>query len=113
MEVLRNMSPTYSVILTTVGSQAEGDQLAALLVKEKLAACVQAMAISSTYAWQGSLQKDPEWLLLIKTRADLYPQVEEALLDHHSYETPEIIQVPITRGSQGYLGWVDENTIGD
>lgn len=107
------MSQPYSVILTTVGSQAEGDRLAALLVKERLAACVQGTAISSTYAWQGSLHKDSEWLLLIKTRADLYPQVEEVLLGHHTYETPEIIQVPITRGSQAYLAWLDENTIGD
>ncbi|MBW6466404.1 MAG: divalent-cation tolerance protein CutA [Brevefilum sp.] len=104
------METSYSIIFTTVGSQEEAEQLAAVLVRERLAACVQVAAIDSTYIWQDTLQQEPEWLLLIKTRADLYPQVEEALHAHHTYDTPEIIQMPILRGSAAYLGWIDENT---
>lgn len=101
---------SYCMIMTTAGSQDEAEGLAAMLVQEQLAACVQITSITSTYTWQGGLNKDAEWLLLIKTRADLYGQVEDALLKHHSYDTPEIIQVPITQGSRDYLVWIDENT---
>ena len=103
----------YCMILTTVGSLEAAENLASMLVSEQVAACVQITPIHSTYAWKGKLHQDPEWLLLIKTRADLYPRVEEALHDHHTYDTPEIIQVPILRGSAAYLAWIDANTGGD
>lgn len=106
------MTHTYCMILTTTGSQDEAERLAAILVSAGFAACVQITQITSTYTWQGSLHKDPEWLLLIKTRADLYPQVEETLLEHHSYEVPEIVSIPVTQGSAPYLAWIDENTGG-
>jgi periplasmic divalent cation tolerance protein len=110
----KNMNDAfYCMVMTTTGSQEEGERLAAMLVSEKLAACVQITPISSTYTWQDTLQKEPEWLLLIKTKADLYEEVEDALGVHHSYDTPEIIQVPITQGSMAYLSWVDENTKGE
>jgi periplasmic divalent cation tolerance protein len=101
------------MILTTVDSQEEAESLASMLVSEQMAACVQFTTIHSTYTWAGELHQDPEWLLLIKTRADLYPKVENALRAHHSYDTPEIIQVPILRGSAAYFAWIDENTLSD
>ena len=107
------MGTSYSMIITTIGSQDEAERLAAMLVSQKLAACVQITTIHSIYMWQDTLHQDPEWLLLIKTRADLYPKIEDALRAHHSYDTPEIIQVPILRGSASYLAWIDENTLGD
>lgn len=106
------MDHSFCMIFTTTGSQDEAQRLALMLVREQLAACVQTMSISSTYTWQGDLFTEPEWLLLIKTKTDLYPQVENALYEHHSYETPEITSVPITAGSAAYLAWVDENTRG-
>jgi periplasmic divalent cation tolerance protein len=105
--------PDYCMILTTVGSPEEAENLASMLVGEQMAACVQSTAIQSTYTWEGELHQDPEWLLLIKTRADLYPRVEDALRAHHTYDTPEIIQVPILRGSAAYLAWIDAHTGGD
>ena len=104
------MSYTYCVILTTTDSQAEADHLGSMLVSQGLAACVQVTAITSTYTWEGTLHKEPEWLLLIKTKAERYTQVESALRTHHTYNNPEIIQVPITTGSQPYLQWIDKNT---
>jgi periplasmic divalent cation tolerance protein len=104
------MDKLYCVMLTTSGSQAEADRLAELLVSSRLAACVQISAIHSWYAWQGKVSHEPEYLLFIKTTADLYPDVEAALLANHSYEIPEIIQIPITRGLDLYLGWIGENT---
>ncbi len=105
------MKPTYCMILTTTTSKAEADRLAVMLVGKNLAACVQAVQISSTYTWQDDLVSEAEWLLLIKTRAALYQQVEDALRKHHSYETPEIICVPITAGSAPYLAWIDATTM--
>jgi periplasmic divalent cation tolerance protein len=99
------------MILTTAGSQAEADRLADMLVSSRLAACVQQLAIASVYRWQGEIHRDPEILLLIKTAARLYPQVQAAILANHSYEVPEIIQIPVTQGLDRYLGWIDDNVL--
>ena len=104
------MSNEYSVIITTTSSQLEANHLSEVLVREKLAACVQSLPITSTYTWEGQLTRDSEWLLLIKTRSEKYRQVEEIILTHHSYDTPEIIQLPVDAGNPGYLAWIDENT---
>lgn len=106
------MTHNYCLITTTAGSYDEAKALAEMLVGEKLAACVQITKINSVYSWEEMLHRDEEWLLQIKTRANLYKLVERALIDHHSYETPEIICVPIIEGSAPYLAWIDENTRG-
>lgn len=105
------MPEAYCMILTTAGSQAEADRLADMLVSSRLAACVQQLAIASVYRWQGEIHRDPEILLLIKTAARLYPQVQAAILANHSYEVPEIIQIPVTQGLDRYLGWIDDNVL--
>jgi len=108
------MSESFCIITTTCGSRAEADQLAELLVARKLAACVQIAEISSTYRWKGALTQKPEFLLLIKTRTDLYAEVERVILGNHPYELPEILQIPIVQGFPPYLAWVEENTrVGD
>ncbi len=66
------MAESYCVMLTTAGSQDEANRLAELLVASRLAACVQISAINSWYAWQGKVTHEPEYLLLVKTTADLY-----------------------------------------
>lgn len=102
----------YCVILTTTGSQEEADAIAMGLVEARLAACVQQTPIRSTYRWEGKVVKDEEILLLIKTRTGLYPQVEAWITARHSYDTPEIIMLPVTDGLDDYLRWVDEETRG-
>ena len=104
------MAEAYCVILTTVGSREEADKLAELLVTRKLAACVQMTSVSSLYTWKGELHREPEQLLLIKTRASLYEAVEDAIRENHSYEVPEVVQLPVERGLPAYLGWISENT---
>lgn len=104
------MTQAYCVILTTTGSQEEADHLSELLVQEKLAACVQRFPITSTYTWEGKLTRDSEWLLLIKTRSDKYKEIETLILTHHSYDVPEIIQLPVETGNPEYLSWIDDNT---
>jgi periplasmic divalent cation tolerance protein len=104
------MPDDQCVVLTTAGSREEADLLAELLVSRKLAACVQICSISSFYTWQGALHKEPEFLLLIKTVAYRYEDVEAAIVANHSYEVPEIVQLPVQRGLDRYLAWVSENT---
>ncbi len=98
------------IILTTTGSRAEADKLAALLVERRLAACVQVTATESTYRWKEKVTREPEFLLLIKTISRRYKEVETVILENHSYEVPEIIRVPITNGLKSYLGWIKDNT---
>ncbi len=100
----------HCVVMTTCPDEGEARSLARLLLERSLAACVQLRQIESLYAWEGEIHEDPEILLFIKTRADLYPEVEVAIQEHHSYDVPEIIMVPITRGSASYLGWIDQVT---
>ena len=104
------MPTNYCVILTTAGSQAEADRLAELLVTRGLAACVQMLPMTSCYMWKGQVTRDAEMLLLIKTSAALYRDVEAALVKEHGYEVPEIVQVPIERGLDRYLDWIGANT---
>lgn len=105
------MAQEYSVIVTTVENKEDGKDLARhLLNNKKVAACVQLLAIDSLYMWEGEVSEDPEILVLIKTRADFYSRVEDAICEIHKYDTPEIIQLPVTAGFAGYLQWIDDVT---
>jgi len=104
------MPDSYCVILTTTPTANEADRLAEMLVSRRLAACVQISNITSCYMWQGKVAREAECLLFIKTASHLYQEVEATILENHSYEIPEVIQLPVTQGSERYLGWVGENT---
>jgi len=97
-------------VLTTVGSEAEAEAIAAALLDSRLAACVQiAGPITSTYVWRGERERAIEWQCLAKTEERLYPEVEAAIRAVHSYEEPEILAIPVLSASPGYLAWVSEN----
>ena len=98
----------YIVVLTTVGNEAEGEGLARSIVSAGLAACVQIQPIRSVYRWKGEVCAETEFLLMIKTVERQYASLEQHIKTNHSYETPEIIKLPITGGSREYLGWIDE-----
>ena len=100
------MPDSYSVILTTAGSPEEAESLADGLVRQKLVACAQLLPISSIYRWEGKVERDSEVLLLLKARADLYEEIESHILEHHSYDTPEVLQLDVKRGSESYLTWI-------
>lgn len=104
------MEHTYSIITTAVANEQEVEKIATLLVSKRLAACVQMLPMQSCYHWNGEIVNDTEVLLLIKTRSELYQEVEAAILENHSYELPEIIQIPIEQGFGPYLQWLTENT---
>lgn len=100
----------HCVVQTALPSEAQAAELARAVVQQRLGACVQVQAIRSFYVWQEHAHDEPEWLLSIKTRRALYPQLEAWLRERHPYETPEIICLPIMAGSAPYLAWVDTNT---
>jgi periplasmic divalent cation tolerance protein len=102
--------PDYVQVLTTAGSEEEAERIGRHLVESRLAACAQVVGpILSTYRWQGEVEREREWQCLAKTETGRYEQVEAAIRELHSYEEPEILAIPVLRGSAGYLGWVSEN----
>jgi periplasmic divalent cation tolerance protein len=102
----------YCVVQTAVASQSQAGALARLIVEARLGACVQLQPIRSFYRWQGEVHDEPEFLLQIKTRRACFPALEAFIRAHHSYETPEIVQLPITAGSADYLQWLQTETRG-
>ncbi len=99
---------SYIQVTTTTESKEQAQTIAQNLVSAKLAACVQILGpITSTYRWKGKVETAEEWLCLIKTREGLYEELEKEIISLHSYETPEIIAVPISKGSADYLSWLD------
>lgn len=98
-------------VMTTVGSTEEARRLARALVERRLAACVQIVGpIFSTYRWEGAVEDAEEWLCFVKTRRDRYDEVEGAIRELHSYDTPEILAVPVVAGSAAYVRWLAEST---
>ena len=98
------------VILVTVANRREGRQIARHLVEARLAACVNiTQTIQSIYRWKGKLVEDKEFLLVIKSARPLFPEVKTAITRMHSYQTPEIICLPIIEGSEDYLRWISDS----
>lgn len=103
----------FIVVFVTVGSPAEGDRLARILVDERLAACVNRIApVRSVYRWQGKVEQSEEDLLIIKTRKSAFPALEKRVREIHSYSVPEVIALPIIEGSSGYLRWLGDAVSG-
>ena len=98
------------LVLTTCANAQEADQLAAALVEERLAACVNRLdGVMSTYRWESQLNQDRESLLLIKTTEARFDDLQEAIIQRSSYDVPELIAVPILKGSPAYLGWLADS----
>ena len=96
------------IVLVTAGSEEEAHSMAELLVKGKKAACVNIVpAVDSLFWWEGKIESARESLLLVKTKASLFPEIVELVNRAHSYEVPEIIALPIIAGSDDYLKWLD------
>jgi periplasmic divalent cation tolerance protein len=99
---------SYAMVMTTCADEDEGVRIADALLDEGLAACVQMLPISSRYFWEGKRCASAETLLLIKCRRDAYASIEQTILNHHSYELPEILMTPINAGYPKYLEWIDK-----
>ena len=98
------------VVLMTAGSSEEASRLAEMLVGAHLAACVQIMPqMESIYRWKGEVHRAPEFLLLAKTTAACFDELEREVRSLHTYDTPEIIAVPVAHVSAPYFEWLTSN----
>lgn len=98
----------YCMILTTCPNEKEAKTLAERIILKKIAACVQLSPIKSFYMWKEKVCFDSEIRLFIKTKKSLYEELEQFIKTHHSYEIPQIVQVPIIEGLDVYLDWIDD-----
>jgi periplasmic divalent cation tolerance protein len=99
----------FCQVTTTIDSREAAEQLAAVLVEERLAACAQISGpIASTYRWQGRVERATEWYCHLKTTSARLPDLERRLRSLHPYQVPEIIAVPISAGHQAYLSWIED-----
>lgn len=98
------------VVFCTCGEKGEAQRIARDLVESKLAACVNILpSVQSIYRWQGQVETAQEILLLIKTTPERFPELQQRIMHLHSYETPEIIALPVSIGSDKYLAWIQES----
>lgn len=98
------------IVLTTAGSQEEARKIAHGLVERRLAACVNiAGPVESVFRWQGKVETEPEFLLVIKTTAMAFERVRDAIKELHSYELPECVMLSVEDGSAAYLNWIGES----
>ncbi len=94
----------------TAANREEALRVAERLVGSQLAACVQILpAMESVYRWKGEIERQAEILLIAKTMRSKFEELEREVRQLHSYETPEIIALPITAGSTPYLEWLSTN----
>lgn len=101
------MSDCILVLCTVPAAGDAAERIARGLVEARLAACVNAVGpVRSIYRWQGATHDDAELQLLIKSRRARYEELERWLREHHPYDEPEIVAVPIERGSPSYLAWI-------
>lgn len=103
---------TYCIIKCTTANKNDAEYIAKELVQKKLIACCNIIPqITSIYEWENKLYNEEESLMIMKTRTDLFEKIESEIKKLHKYTTPEIICIPIVKGSKEYLSWIDEQTI--
>jgi len=96
------------VVMTTCDSEMLAEQLARHLLEHRFAACVNILPKArSIYRWQEKIEDASEWVLLIKSRRDLFAALRAEIQRLHTYEIPEVIALPVVDGSEAYLGWLD------
>lgn len=103
--------PENIVVYVTAPSEDAAAVIARALIEQKLAACVNIVRnIRSIYSWQGKIEDDDEVLMIIKTQKKHFDALSEKVKELHSYDVPEIIALPILKGSDDYLEWIKAST---
>jgi periplasmic divalent cation tolerance protein len=102
------MSTDYVIVFVTTKDKAEAEKIAQALLQEKLIACANVISpVKSCFHWLGKIDTAEECLVIMKSRASLFLEIERRVKALHSYEVPEVLALPIIAGSAGYLDWVD------
>lgn len=103
---------TYCIINCTTATKEQAVEISKHLVDKKLIACCNIIpAVTSVYEWNDKLCSDEECLMIMKTKTQLFKQIETEIKQLHSYEIPEIICIPVSEGSYEYLNWIDKKII--
>lgn len=97
----------HSIVYTTVGDEAQADELAGELLRRGLVGCVNMFPIKSLYTWENELKKDCEFGIILKTHQDKVPKLIDVIEDIHPYEIPCVLELNVPRGSKAYLEWID------
>lgn len=101
------------VVQTAINSPEAAQKIADAVVSRRLAACCWVSGpIASTYWWQGRVEQAREWVCTMKTRQELYEQLEQVILANHPYTVPGIVATPVSAGSAAYLAWITGETGG-
>ncbi|MFD7024032.1 divalent-cation tolerance protein CutA [Promicromonospora sukumoe] len=101
----------FCQVMTTVSTRADADRIARSAVEARLAPCAQVEGpITSTFWWDGAVQVEEEWRVVLKTPSDRYEALARHIREQHSYDVPEIISLPILAGTPDYLTWMRAET---
>ncbi len=104
-----NQNSKKIIIFITAASKKEAENIAGILVEEKLAACCNIIdSVSSIFRWEGKICNEDELLLIVKRSSELFNEIVKKVKEIHSYDVPEIIALPIIDGSDDYLKWIDD-----
>jgi len=106
-----NVMSNFIQVVTTTDSSETAEKIAAAVVDQRLAACVQISTCTSSYRWQGKIEQAKEFVCVMKSREDLYPRLEKAVRDVHNYEVPEILATEVKAGSGDYLAWLEKELV--
>ncbi len=98
---------SYLQVMTTVESRGQAEEVARHVLDRRLAGCVQILQCASMYHWQGKIERSDEFLCIMKTRADLFEELQAEITAVHPYEVPEILATPIAAGNPEYLDWLN------
>jgi periplasmic divalent cation tolerance protein len=102
---------SFLVVFITAPGETEAERIARVLVEEKMAACVNIVRnVRSIYCWQGKVEDEAEVLMVCKTRAELFEDLQKRVKEIHPYTVPEIIALPVAAGSADYLAWLNDVT---
>lgn len=101
---------TNIIVFMTTATHQEAEKITGKLLDQKLIACANITGpVSSLFWWKGKISREKEFLVLMKTRAELFEELAKTIKQMHSYEVPEIIAVPILRGDQSYMEWLNNS----
>jgi periplasmic divalent cation tolerance protein len=104
---VKHLEDAYIIVLVTTANKEEAEKIVQHLLEARLIACANIVGpVSSHFHWSGKLEKADEYLILMKSRRDLFTKLSEAVNALHSYEVPEILALPVVEVSKLYVDWL-------
>ena len=98
---------SYNIVIMTASNKEEATKIVRILLEERLIACANIIdSVSSFFWWQRKIEEEKEILVIMKSHEDLFKKLSKRVTELHSYDTPEILALPIVNGSQAYLDWM-------